>query len=220
MQRLFDIVFAVIALVVLAPLLLPVVLILRFTGEGEILYRQQRVGRNGEPFGLLKFATMLKESPNIGAGEITVKGDPRILPFGQFLRRTKLNELPQLINILKGDISVVGPRPMVPSTFACYPEQAQTELCEVRPGLTGIGSIVFRDEERYLDAREDPARFYREVIIPYKAALEQWYVQHRSLGLYFVLIFLTAWVIPFPDSRLPRQLLSDLPAPPSELDGA
>jgi lipopolysaccharide/colanic/teichoic acid biosynthesis glycosyltransferase len=211
MQRFFDIVLSGVALVVLAPLLVPIAVILRLTGEGEIFYRQQRAGLHGEHFGLLK------DSPNMGAGEITVKGDPRILPFGQFLRQTKLNELPQLINILKGDISVVGPRPMVPSTFAHYPEAARKELCQVRPGLTGIGSVFSRDEEQFQDGLEDPFPFYRDVIIPYKAALERWYVRNQSLAVYFLLIFLTAWVILCQRSTLPRKLFPHLPEPPSEL---
>lgn len=217
MQRFFDIAFSGLALIVLGPLLLPIVVILRLTGEGEVFYKQQRVGIGGENFGLLKFATMLKDSPSIGAGEITVKGDPRILPFGHFLRKTKLNELPQLINILEGDISVVGPRPMVPSTFAHYDSEAQEKLCTVRPGLTGIGSVIFRDEERFLDGLDDPFAFYRDVIIPYKTQLELWYVRNRSLGTYFLLIFLTAWVIPFPGSKLPRKVFPDLPVPPEEI---
>jgi lipopolysaccharide/colanic/teichoic acid biosynthesis glycosyltransferase len=118
MKRFLDVVLSFLALMVLAPFLLPVVAILRFTGEGEIFYIQERVGRGGNSFGLYKFATMLKNSPNIGAGEITVQGDSRVLPFGKLLRKTKLNELPQLWNIFIGDMSIVGPRPMVPSTFA------------------------------------------------------------------------------------------------------
>jgi len=217
MQRFFDVVLSGIVFLVFAPLLVPIAVVLRLTGEGEIFYRQQRVGLHGEHFGLLKFATMLKDSPVMGAGEITVKGDPRILPFGQFLRKTKFNELPQLINILKGDISVVGPRPMVPATFAHYPEQAQHKLCRVRPGLTGIGSVFFRDEEYFLDGLDDPFSFYRDVIIPYKAELERWYVRNQSLSVYFQLIFLTAWVILCPRSTFPRKLFPHLPEPPSEL---
>jgi len=220
MQRFCDVLFSGLALLVLSPLLLPVMLILRLTGEGEVFYIQERVGLGGERFGLFKFATMLKESPNMGPGEITVKNDPRILPFGRFLRKTKLNELPQLINILKGDISFVGPRPMVPSTFEHYELSAREELCTVRPGLTGVGSIIFRDEERYLDGRDDPVAFYRQVIIPYKTALERWYIRNRSLGLYLAAIFLTAWVILFPDSRLPQRLWRSLPEPPQELVAA
>lgn len=217
MQRFFDLVFSGLALLILVPVMLPIMAVLRCTGEREVFYRQDRVGRDGEHFGLLKFATMLKDSPKIGAGEITLKNDPRILPVGRFLRKTKLNELPQLINILKGDMSVVGPRPMVPSTFRHYEEQAQEELCRVRPGLTGIGSIMFRDEERYLDGRENPAAFYREAIIPYKTELELWYTRRQSLWLYFALIFLTAWVVVFPNSTLPQRVFPDLPKPPAEL---
>lgn len=217
MQRAFDVLFSSLALLVLAPVLVPVMVILRFTGEGEIFYVQTRVGRGERHFGLYKFATMLKDSPNIGTGEITVKNDPRILPFGQFLRKTKLNELPQLLNILKGDVSVVGPRPMVPSTFAHYDPDARRKLCEIRPGLTGVGSIIFRDEERFLDDRSDPVRFYREVIIPYKTELELWYIERRSLWLYFVVIGLTAWVVVFPSSRLPWKVLRGLPEPHPEL---
>ena len=197
MQRILEILLSIVALFVLAPLLVPVMIILRFSGEREIFFVQERVGRGGKPFGLLKFATMLKDSPNIGAGEITLKNDPRVLPFGRLLRRTKINELPQLINILKGDLSFVGPRPMVPKTYALYPEDAQRELNTICPGLTGIGSIIFRDEERYLDSSKDPVGFYRDVIIPYKASLELWYVRNRSLGLYLLLIFLTAWAVSY-----------------------
>ena len=149
MKRVLDVVLSFLALLVLAPLLLPVVVILRFTGEGEVFYVQERAGLGGTSFGLYKFATMLKNSPNMGAGEITLRGDPRVLPFGKFLRKTKVNELPQLWNIFIGDMSMVGPRPMVLNTYAHYPEETRTRLNTIKPGLTGIGSIVFRDEERF-----------------------------------------------------------------------
>lgn len=217
MQRFLDICLSFIALVILAPLLVPVMLILRFTGEGEIFYIQQRSGRGGHEFGLLKFATMLKDSPNIGAGEITVRDDPRVLPFGNFLRKTKLNELPQLWNILIGDMSVVGPRPMVPNTYANYPILAREKLNTVRPGLTGVGSIIFRDEERYLAGLEDPMEFYREHIIPYKSALEVWYVEHNSLWLYIKAIAVTAWVVIFSQSKIADSAFKGLPPKPEKL---
>jgi lipopolysaccharide/colanic/teichoic acid biosynthesis glycosyltransferase len=121
---------------------------------------QERVGKGGTSFKLFKLATMLKDSPNIGSGEITVKNDPRVLPLGRFLRKSKINELPQLWNILSGDMSVVGPRPMVADTYAHYSQEAQDILNSVRPGLTGLGSIIFRDEESFLDQRDDPVSFY------------------------------------------------------------
>ena len=217
MQRLLDIVFSFMALVVLAPFLLPVMIILSFTGEREVFYIQQRAGYNGNEFGLFKFATMLKNSPNIGAGEITVRADPRVLPFGKFLRKTKLNELPQLWNIFIGDMSVVGPRPMVPNTYASYPEAARQKLNTIRPGLTGIGSIIFRDEERYLADRDQPMDFYREHIIPYKSDLEVWFVENNSLWLYIKAIFVTAWVVIFPDSKIADRVFSGIPRLPESL---
>lgn len=220
LQRMLDILLAAIALVVLAPFMLPVMLILRFSGEGDVFYRQERVGLGGRPFGLMKFATMLRNSPNIGSGEITLKNDPRVLPVGRFLRKSKLNELPQLWNILVGDLSVVGPRPMVPRTYAEYPAAAQAELNTVRPGLSGVGSLVFRDEERWLDGQADARRFYREVIIPYKASLEQWYVRHRSLSIYVQVIVLTLVALVRPSSDFPWRVWSTLPPLPDALRAA
>jgi len=217
MKRILDILLSFLALVVLMPFLLPVVVILRFTGEGEIFYIQERVGRGGKLFGLYKFATMLKNSPNIGAGEITVREDPRVLPFGKFLRKTKLNELPQLWNIFIGDMSVVGPRPMVLNTYAYYPEEAREKLNMIRPGLTGIGSIVFRDEERYLADLDEPMVFYREQIIPYKSDLEIWFAKNNTLWLYIKIIFVTAWVVIFPSSTIANKAFIGIPRLPESL---
>ena len=217
MKRFLDVVLSFLALMVLAPFLLPVVAILRFTGEGEIFYIQERAGRGGNSFGLYKFATMLKNSPNIGAGEITVQGDSRVLPFGKLLRKTKLNELPQLWNIFIGDMSIVGPRPMVPSTFAHYPEKARKKLIIIRPGLTGIGSIVFRDEERYLADCDDPMRFYREHIIPYKSNLELWFIENYTFWLYIKIIFVTAWVVVFSSSKIVDKAFDGIPSLPDSL---
>ena len=217
MKRFLDVILSFLALVALSPFLLPVVVILRFTGEGEIFYIQKRAGRGGKSFGLYKFATMLKNSPNIGAGEITVRDDPRVLPFGKFLRKTKLNELPQLWNIFIGDMSVVGPRPMVPNTYSHYPEKARERLNMIRPGLTGIGSIIFRDEERYLADRDEPMEFYREHIIPYKSDLELWFVENNSLWLYIKIIFVTAWVVIFPSSTIADKAFIGIPRLPETL---
>lgn len=217
MQRFFDILFSGLALVVLAPLLIPVVVLLKLTGEGEVFYIQQRVGANGRRFGLLKFATMLKNSPNVGTGTVTVKNDPRVLPFGHFLRKTKINELPQLLNILIGDMSVVGPRPQAERCFYAFPADVQEEIVKVKPGLSGVGSIFFRDEESLLHEVANPTEFYDRIIAPYKGELEKWYVRHPSLKNYFLVIFVTAWVVIFPKSRIAWVVFADLPAPPPEL---
>lgn len=217
MKRFLDVVFSFSALLFLAPFFLPVAVILRFTGEGKIFYIQERAGYGGNSFGLYKFATMLEDSPNIGAGEITIQGDPRVLPFGKFLRQTKLNELPQLLNIFIGDMSMVGPRPMVLNTYAHYSEEARQKLNTVRPGLTGIGSIVFRDEERFLSNRDEPMEFYREHIIPYKSDLELWFVQNNTIWLYIKIIVVTAWVVVFPSSNLVDRVFDGLPSLPEIL---
>ena len=217
MQRLLDIVLSGLALLVLSPLLIPVALALRLTGEGEIFYVQQRVGRGGRPFGLYKFATMLKDSPNIGTGTVTVKHDPRVLPLGRFLRKTKLNELPQLLNIFLGDMSIIGPRPQTKRCFDAFPARSQAQIVKVRPGLSGIGSIVFRDEEELMHASAEPERFYDDVIMPYKGLLEEWYVANQGLRTYLGSILLTAWVVLVPGSRAVWRVFRDLPPPPAEL---
>lgn len=216
LMRAFDVLLSGLALLVLSPLLVPVALLLSVTGEGKVFYRQQRVGLNGKLFGLLKFATMLENSPQIGSGELTVANDPRVLPVGRYLRKSKINELPQLINIFIGEMSVVGPRPLTPATFAHYGASGAL-IARVRPGLTGIGSVFFRDEERYLASKADPRGFYFDVIGPHKEKLELWYLEHRSLRLYFLLIFITVLVVLVPHFASYEQWLKGLPKRPPEL---
>lgn len=220
MQRSLDILLSGLALLVLSPLLLPIMLALRLSGEGEVFYVQQRVGLAGRPFGLYKFATMLKNSPNLGTGTVTVKDDPRVLPLGRFLRKTKINELPQLLNIFRGDMSIVGPRPQTQRCFDAFPPASQAEIVKVRPGLSGVGSIVFRDEEELMHASAEPEQFYDDVIMPYKGKLEEWYVAHQGARLYLSCIFVTAWVVVFSRSRLAWRLFPGLPPPPAALAGA
>lgn len=219
-QRLADIVLSLAALLVLAPLLLPVVVLLRFTGEGEVFYVQQRVGFGGRPFGLYKFATMLRDSPSMGTGTITLKDDPRVLPFGRFLRRTKINELPQLLNVLRGEMSIVGPRPQTPRCFAAFPERSRACIVQVPPGLTGVGSLVFRDEESLMHAADDADRLYDEVIMPYKGRLEEWYVANASFAVYAKVVVLTAWVVAGGDASLAWRWFDDLPPAPDTLRAA
>jgi lipopolysaccharide/colanic/teichoic acid biosynthesis glycosyltransferase len=210
-----DIFLSLVALIIFFPFGIIIVIILKCTGEGEIFYRQERMGKGGKSFELLKFATMLKDSPSIGNGDVTVKNDPRVLPVGKFLRKSKLNEVPQLINILIGDISVVGPRPQTPKNFEYFPPEGQRIISSMRPGLTGIGSIVFRDEESLVEYLNMPVdRCYREVIGPYKAELEEWYKNNQNIMTYMLIIFVTAWVIIFPKSEIYRRIWPSLPPLP------
>lgn len=218
MQRFFDIIFSGIGLALLSPLFLPLLFILRVTGEGEIFFLQSRVGRKGKHFMLYKFATMLKDSPNMGTGTVTLKNDPRVLPIGAFLRKTKINELPQLINIFIGDMSVIGPRPQTQRCFDAFPKSSQNEITKVRPGLSGIGSIIFRNEEDMMNSSNDPDKFYDDILMPYKGSLEKWYVAHINIVSYFVLIGLTIWVVLGLNSRLTWKIFKDLPTPPEELN--
>lgn len=217
-KRTFDIFFSGIALLILSPLLIPVMIGLKLTGEGYIWYFQERVGYKNKRFNIYKFATMLKDSPNMAGGIMTTKKDPRITPMGGFLRKSKINELPQLINIFNGDMSIVGPRPVMPQSFAAYPQDVQEVIYNVKPGLTGIGSIVFRDEEELITKVKseggDSWDFYKNTIYPFKGNLEQWYQKNRSFWLDIQLIFLTAWVIFFPDSQLIYKWFKDLPKRP------
>lgn len=215
--RLYDILFSSLALSLLLPLFIPVVLILRLTGEGEIFFSQKRVGKGGKLFNLLKFATMLKDSPSIGSGTVTLKDDPRVLPFGKFLRKTKINELPQLINILVGDMSVVGPRPQTPRCFEVFPKDLQPIISSIRPGLSGLGPVVFRDEENILSENSKSVDFYDQVIAPYKGDVEAYYIKVIGIFSYFKIIFLTLWVVLFPKSGAVWKVFANIPAPPDSL---
>lgn len=215
-MRVLDLICSGIAILLLSPIFLLVTIILRMTGEGEIFYRQTRVGRNKKEFFILKFATMVRDSPNIGAGTITLKDDPRVLPVGKVLRKTKVNELPQLLNIFLGDMAIVGPRPLVPSGDANYGKKTSDIIRSVRPGLTGLGSIMLRDEEAYYSHRDDAAEFYRQVISPYKESLEVWYVNNRNILMDLKLILLTAVCVFFP-AFSPGTLGDDMPCMPNEL---
>jgi len=217
MIRFFDILFSGIALLILSPLLVPVSIILRLTGEGEVFFLQERIGKGGKKFKLFKFATMLKNSPNIGTGTVTMRNDPRVLPVGKLLRKTKINELPQLLNILIGDMSVIGPRPLTAQTFEAYSENTQTVIKQVRPGLSGVGSIIFRSEEEIMHDVTASVDFYSNVIAPYKGALEEWFVSKKSLYIYFVAIFVTAWTVLVPSTKIAWRVFKDLPEPPTEL---
>lgn len=214
-KRFFDILFSFAAIVILLPFMLPVTLILLLTGEHHVFYLQERVGYKNSLFSIYKFATMLLNSPNMPGGLITLKKDPRLLPIGGFLRTTKINELPQLLNILFGQMSFIGPRPVMQKSFEGYPEEVKNVIYNVKPGLTGIGSIVFRDEETLITKVKEQGgdiwHYYTHIIYPYKGKLEQWYQENQSFGVDFAILFLTAWTILFPNSQLVFKIFKGLP---------
>lgn len=218
MIRFFDILFSGLAIIILLPFMIPIMIGLKLTGEHDIFYKQTRIGKGGKSFGVMKFATMLRNSPNMAGGVLTQKDDPRILPMGKFLRKTKINELPQLLNIFIGQMSVIGPRPQAKAHYDLYSDEVKAAIDTVAPGLSGLGSVAFRDEEDMLNAVEDRDHFHDTVIAPYKGALEVWFVKHRTLGVYFKLIWLTVLAVIKPSSKAWRKSFKDLPPVPEELE--
>lgn len=211
-KRIIDILISSTALLLLSPILIPVMIILALTGEHEIFYFQKRVGYKKQLFDIWKFATMQRNSPNIGTGEITLRNDPRVMPFGSFLRKTKINELPQIFNVLKGEMSIVGPRPLMEISFKKYNKEVQNKIYNSKPGMTGIGSIIFRDEESLVSAQTgDHMKYYEDYIFPYKGQLELWYQKNASTITDIKIIFLTAWSIVFPKNKLATTFFKDLP---------
>ena len=218
LKRIFDIFFSLFVLVAISPLLIPIIIALLITDEGEVFYFQKRIGHKNSPFYILKFATMLKNSPNMGAGAVTIKNDPRVTKVGKYLRKSKINELPQIINVLKGDMSLIGPRPVDDFAFNAYPAEIASTIYNVKPGISGIGSIVFRDEEKILSRPNiDPKEFYKKYIAPYKGSLEIWYQNHASLSTDLLICLLTVWQVIFPKSKFVYKIFKDLPPMPQEL---
>ncbi len=189
LKRAFDVLFAVVLLVLLSPLLLLFAAWVALTSPGGAFFRQIRVGRHGRPFQLLKFRSMRPGSE--AQGQLTIGGrDPRITPVGMWLRKTKLDELPQLWNVLKGDMSMVGPRPEVPKYAALYTAE-QRQVLEVRPGITGMASIHYIDENEMLARASDPEQAYITEVMPAKLAKDLEYVRKQSLMLDLRIILAT-----------------------------
>lgn len=218
LKRLIDVVLSSIAILMIFPFMIPIVLALLLTAEHRVFYLQTRVGYKNKTFSIYKFASMLKDSPNMKGGIITTKGDPRITLVGAFLRKTKINELPQLINILIGDMSIVGPRPVMQKSFDQYPPDVQEVIYNVKPGLSGIGSLIFRDEEELIteikNRGEDTWDFYRNKIYPFKGLVEKWYQKNQSLWVDVKIIVATVWVVLFPSSDIVYKWFKDLPERP------
>jgi lipopolysaccharide/colanic/teichoic acid biosynthesis glycosyltransferase len=210
LKRILDILLASLALILLSPVFIVVIIVLLVAGEHEVFYFQKRVGFKNKAFDIWKFATMQKNSPNIGTGEITLRNDPRVTAFGRFLRKSKINELPQIINVLKGDMSIVGPRPLMQVSFNLYSDNVKKQIYNTRPGITGIGSLIFRDEEKLISEAPDPRVMY-DSIYPYKGELELWYLKNQSTFTDIKIIFLTAWSIIFPANNLSNRFFKTLP---------
>lgn len=221
LKKSLDLIVSILGFLLIAPMFLTIILLLRLTGEGEVFYLQERMGLDNNVFYIFKFATMLKNSPRIGNKTVTVRNDPRITKVGKMLRRTKINELPQILNVIKGDMALVGPRPLLITSFKKYSPGVQAVIYKNRPGITGIGSLIFRDEEllvsTYKDLGKDPMDYYRTYIYPYKGALEQWYYQNRSLVVDFKILVLTFWSLVNSNSEIVYKTFKDLPKKPDSL---
>lgn len=192
-KRLFDLVVASVGLVILAPALLVIGAWIKWDSPGPALFLQQRVGRRGQSFNILKFRTM---HVRIDAGaQLTVGRDTRITAAGHFLRRYKLDELPQLLNVLSGSMSLVGPRPEVPRYVACYPPDMRALVLSVSPGITDWAAIEYRDENILLAASSDPERTYVEQVLPAKLQHYARYVRERNFWVDLRILFRTLVVI-------------------------
>ena len=191
MKRLFDVALATLGLIIASPVLVAITIAVRLTSRGPALYRARRTGLHGRPFDLLKFRSMYMTSAPGAA--ITRAGDPRVTPVGRFLRATKIDELPQLVNVLRGEMSLVGPRPEDPRYTALY-DDSQRAILDVRPGITSAASLTFRDEEARL-VGEDWEKTYVERIMPEKLRIDLEYLQHRTFLSDLKLILRTLAVI-------------------------
>jgi len=222
LKRILDLVIAIFSLFVLSPIFFVTMIILRFTGEREVFYTQKRVGYKQKDFKMWKFATMMKDSEKIGNKDMTLRDDPRVTKAGRILRITKINELPQIFNVVIGNMSIVGPRPLLRVSFEMYKPEYAVKVYNSKPGITGIGPMLLRDEEKIVsEATEkgaDPREFYKNKIYPYKGEVEMWYQANKSLWTDILIIFLTAWVIIFSESNLPYKVFKTLPERPGDFD--
>ena len=192
-KRLFDVMAAVVGLLVLSPLFALVALAIKLTSRGPVFFRQERVGRDFQTFRIYKFRTMVVDAPRLG-GQITAGRDPRITSIGHLLRKTKLDELPQLLNVLSGAMSLVGPRPEVPKYVEMFRPQF-AEVLSVRPGITDLASVKYRDENEILGQADDPEAAYVNQVLPDKLALATEYVRRASFWFDVRLIFATFWKV-------------------------
>ncbi len=189
-KRLFDIVISLIGLVITLPLFLIIAILIKKESPGPAFYLAKRVGKSGKLFKMIKFRTMVLNADKLG-GPSTAGDDPRLLKIGKKLRKRQLDELPQFINILKGDMSLVGPRPEVPSEVETYDEETKRIILSIRPGLTDLATLENLHEEEILKGAKDPHQAYRDLIKPKKIKLAREYVENRSFLLDLKIIFKT-----------------------------
>jgi lipopolysaccharide/colanic/teichoic acid biosynthesis glycosyltransferase len=203
-KRSFDFLVSLTALLILSPILLIVALIIRISSPGPVFYRGVRIGLQGMPFRIYKFRTMVINAETMG-GSATAEDDPRITPIGKFLRRHKFDELPQFLNVLVGDMSLVGPRPEVKKYVEMYSSE-ENAILDIRPGITDWASIWNSNEAAVLEGSKDPEKTYEELIRPTKLALQLFYVRNRSLGADIKILFHTFCKLLF-DDWTPRELV-------------
>ena len=213
-KRIFDIMGAIFLLCILSPLIVLTSFLLLLL-NGNVIYAKPRIGFQSKSFTILKFVTMIPNSHNMTYGTMTIGNDPRITPIGRILRKLKIDELPQLWNVIKGDMSFIGPRPLDQSEFDCYVTEVKNKIYSVKPGITGIGSIIFRNEDKILsNPSVSPSILYKELIAPYKGQLELWYLENQSFYVDFMLLILTVVAIFAPNNVLVYKVFPSLPVKP------
>lgn len=201
MKRVFDFIMAFFGLILISPIFVVIALINKFTGN-DVFFIQERIGKDLKPFTLIKFATMNKDA-HINGDTITCKNDSRVTKIGALFRKSKINELPQLINVLKGDMSLVGPRPLPSNEVSIYPPDVAKKIYSIKPGITGLASLYFHDEEKLLSGdREHAESIFKNIIMPKKAEFELWYVDNRKFSLDLKIIFATFLVICIPHTNI------------------
>ena len=203
-KRFFDIVFAVIGLLLTSPIVLFVILLKKITGEKEVFYIKGRVGKGGKLFPFIKLSSMIPAQKGEKTSSLTLSNDSRITPLGHFIRKTKIDEFPQFVNILRGELSFIGPRALMPKIHKDYSKKVKQELTKIRPGVTGLATVVFRNEAELLAQSDytNELEFYKEVIAPAKGAIEMIYTKNQGFILDFTILLLTIWQIFIPQSLL------------------
>ena len=211
-KRFSDIIFSIFGIIITGPIMLFTIIILYLTGEKKPVFNQLRVGKNKQLFRLYKLRTM-NSNGAINSGPITLHNDDRITFLGKFLRWSKIDEFPQFFNVLNGDLSFVGPRPLMPETFYKYKKTTQKKIASIRPGITGAGSVIFRNESFILKtvSQEKQESFYIQNILPYKGQLEEWYIENNSFIMDLKLLIFSVLVIVYSGTKRLNSFFREIP---------